>query len=230
MGRRPQALVALPRYDAVVRITILGATGRIGRHVLEQAVADGHDVTVLTRHDDALPPDQRDSIRIVLGGLSDGDAMADAIRGADAVISALGPRTNAPDQVPAFRDGMHDTITAMQHHGVRRIVNLSGAGVDAPGDRKPMLDRIASRLVRTFAGHVLGAKQAEFDVLSASDLEWVAVRPPLVRDGPRTGRYVAGMDVLRPGAWISRRDVAGFMLEQAVEPTFAGQAPFIRHA
>lgn len=213
----------------MVRITILGATGRIGRHVLEQAVADGHDVTVLTRNDDTLPPDQRDSIRVVLGGLSDSDAMAEAMRGADAVISALGPRTNTPDQVAALRDGMHDTITAMQHHGVRRLVNLSGAGVDAPGDRKPMLDRFASRLVHTFAGHVLAAKQAEFDVLSASDLEWVAVRPPLVRDGPRTGRYVAGTDVLRPGASISRADIAEFMVAQAVDPTFARQAPFIRH-
>jgi putative NADH-flavin reductase len=66
--------------------------------------------------------------------------------------------------------------------------------------------------VRLVSRHVVAAKQAEFDELLASPLEWVAVRPPLVTDGPHTGRYRAGLDVLHPGARISRADIADFML------------------
>jgi nucleoside-diphosphate-sugar epimerase len=118
-------------------------------------------------------------------------------------------------------------IQAMRDTGVRRIINLSGAAVDAPGDHKPVIDRLASRIVRLVSGHVVAAKQAEFDELLASGLEWVAVRPPLVIDAGHTGRCRAGLDVLHPGARIARADIADFMLAQAVDPTFTQSAPFV---
>jgi putative NADH-flavin reductase len=117
---------------------------------------------------------------------------------------------------------MEQTVEAMRTAGVARIVNLSGAGITAPGERKPLLDRLASRLVRHFARFVVASKQAEYDTLAASGLEWVAVRPALVTDGPLTARYVAGPDVLRPGARISRADTAHLMLAQAAKPTHVG--------
>jgi len=207
-------------------ITVLGGTGRIGRLIVDQALAAGHDVTVLVRDPPKLGP-IAERVRIIPGVVSDPATVMDAIEGAEAVICALGPDGNIADQVVAQRDGMRTLIEAMRKHGVRRIVNLSGAAVDAPGDRKPIVDRFASRVVRLVSGHVVAAKQAEFDELLASSLEWVAVRPPLVTDGPHTGRYRAGLDVLHPGARISRADIADFMLAQAAEPTFAQSAPFI---
>jgi putative NADH-flavin reductase len=211
---------------AFMHLVILGGTGRIGRLVVDQALAADHEVTLLVR-DPAKVGELAARVRVVSGSADDATAVGEAIRGADAVISALGPDGNREDQVAALRTGMQTVIALMGQAGVRRIVNLSGAAVDAPGDHKPALDRVASRIVRLVSGHVVAAKQAEFDALRASDLEWIAVRPPLVTDGAHTGRYRAGLDVLRPGARISRADIADFMLAQAVEPTFARQAPFI---
>ncbi len=213
------------RIDSV-RLTVLGGTGRIGRLVVEQALAAGHDVTILVRDPLKLGP-LAERVRVVPGSVSEPDAVRDAVSGAEAVISALGPDGNTADQVVALRDGMRTVIEAMRDTGVRRIVNLSGAAVDVPGDHKPTIDRFASRIVRLVSGHVVAAKQAEFDELLASGLEWVAVRPPLVTDGPHTRRYGAGLDVLHPGARISRADIADFMLAQAAEPTFAQAAPFV---
>jgi putative NADH-flavin reductase len=209
-----------------MRLTVLGGTGRIGRLVVEQALAGGHDVTLLVR-DPAKVATLGDTVRVVVGQVGDQAALADALGGADGVISALGPDGNRVDQVVALREGMRAVIAAMGQAGVSRIVNLSGAAVDAPGDRKPTLDRIASRVVRLVSGHVVAAKQAEFDELRGSDLEWVAVRPPLVTDGPHTGHYQAGEDVLHPGARIGRADIADFMLAQADHPSFVHRAPFI---
>jgi putative NADH-flavin reductase len=138
------------------------------------------------------------------------------------VISAIGPDGNFPEQVEVLRRGMQRTVEAMGAAGVRRIVNLSGAGITAPGERKPLLDRLATLAVRRLARHVVAAKQAEYDVLAASALEWVAVRPGIVTDGPLTGRYVAGPDALRPGARVSRADVAHLMLREAMDPTHVG--------
>ncbi len=213
-----------------MRLTILGAGGRVGRHVVEQAISADHQVTALVRRPDSIPADVRGRVTIVVGDIEDPAALDAAIAGADAVISAIGPSGNTHDQVEILRTGMRRTIEAMRRHGVSRIVNLSGAAVDVVGDRKPVLDRLIGRVVRMAARHVVGSKQAEFDELVASGLDWVAVRPALVRDGPHTGTYVAGIDALRPGARISRADVADLMLAEATatEPRFIRQAPFIR--
>ena len=211
---------------ASMHITILGGTGRIGRLIVDQALAAGHDLTLLVRDPQKVAP-LADRVRLVPGWAGDPVAIADAIRGADAVVSALGPDGNDQGQVAILRAGMETLVAAMRDEGIGRIVNLSGAAVDAPGDHKPALDRVASRIVRLVSGHVVAAKQAEFDVLRASGLEWIAVRPALVTDGPHTGVFRVGPDVLRPAARISRADIADFMLAQAVEPTFANQAPFI---
>jgi putative NADH-flavin reductase len=220
--------IGVERSARIVRmhLTILGGTGRIGRLVVDQAVAVGHDLTLLVR-DPQKGVSLAGRVRMVPGTASDPTAVAEVIRGADAVVSVLGPDGNRADQVAALRAGMENVVAAMRDQRVGRIVNLSGAAVDAPGDHKAALDRVASRIVRLVSGHVVAAKQAEFDVLRASDLEWIAVRPPLVTDGPHTGAYRTGPDVLRPGARISRADIADFMLAQAVDPTFARQAPFI---
>lgn len=209
-----------------MQLTVLGGTGRIGRLIVEQALAQGHAVTLLVRDPTKLGS-IGDRVRVVAGQVTAATAAREAIQGSGAVLSALGPAGNHADQVVALRDGMRTVMRAMHDTGVRRIVNLSGAAVDAPGDHKPIVDRVASRIVRLVSGNVVAAKQAEFDELLASDLEWVAVRPPLVTDGPHTGRYRAGLDVLHPGARISRADIAHFMLAQATEPTFAQSAPFI---
>lgn len=204
-----------------MKVTILGASGRIGRLVLEQALGDGHDVTVLVRDPDRLGA-VPSRVTVVTGTVHDGDATDRAVASAEVVISAIGPDANAPDQVEKLRSGMRRTIEAMHRHRVRRIVNLSGAGITAPGEAKPVFDRVATRIVRLFSRHVVAAKQAEYDELAKTDLEWVAVRPALVTDGPRTGRYAAGPNELRPGARISRADVAHLMLAQAREPTHVG--------
>ncbi|MBI3745483.1 MAG: NAD(P)H-binding protein [Chloroflexi bacterium] len=209
-----------------MHLTILGGTGRIGGLVVEQALAAGHELTLLVRDPHKVAA-SAGRLRLVPGVVANQTATAEAIRGADAVISALAPDDNRADQVPALRAGMETVVAVMREERVERIVNLSGAAVDAPGDTKPALDRVAARIVRLVSGHVVAAKQAEFDVLRASDLEWIAVRPPLVVDGPHTRRYRAGLDVLRPGARISRADIADFMLAQAIRPTFVRQAPFI---
>jgi putative NADH-flavin reductase len=213
-----------------VRLTILGASGRIGRHVLEQAVEAGHEVTVLVR-DPARLGELGDRVRAVTGTISQREAVDEAVSGAEAVISAIGPDGNDAAQVEQLRAGMRNTIDAMRRHGVRRIVNLSGAGITAPSERKPLVDRVVTRVVRRFARHVVGAKQAEYDELARSGLEWIAVRPAIVTDGPLTDRYVAGPAELRPGARISRADIGHLMLAQAVSPTHVGHPGiFVRSA
>jgi putative NADH-flavin reductase len=203
-------------------LVIFGGTGRIGRLVLERALAAGWTVTVLSRgSSEGLPA----SVEVVTGDVRDHAAVERAIRGASAVVSALGARSNAPSEADALETGMRIIVAAMSEAGVSRLVTLSGAAVTIPQDSKPAIDRLASRVVRVFARHVVDAKQREYEVLAASDLRWTALRPALVRDGEARG-YRLDMR-LTPGARVTRADVAQALLDQVADSRFECRAPFV---
>jgi putative NADH-flavin reductase len=71
------------------RVLILGATGSLGRHVLRQALAAGHDVTVFVRTPSKLPPEVRERVSVHLGDLS-AAVPFDLVRGHDALINCAG--------------------------------------------------------------------------------------------------------------------------------------------
>lgn len=212
-----------------MRLSLFGATGDIGRFVLEQALAAGHDVTALTRDRGKLAdPAAGDRLRVVVGDIEDYEAVASVVAGSDAVISALGPTSNAAHQVELFERWAGHLVRAVEAQPSTRVVILSGAAVDVPGERKGLGDRIASAVVRIAVRHVVAAKQVEFDVVSRSRLEWIAVRPPREVPGPRTGRYEQGTDLrLGPRSRISQPDLAEFLLRQASDDTWLRRAPFV---
>lgn len=179
------------------------------------------DVTILARRHDAPVA----GARIVVGALDDRAALADALAGSDAVIAAVGPRHNRAEDADTLEAGMVALTTAMQAAGIRRLVALSGAGIDVPGDHKPFVDRLVSRFVRVAARHVVAAKQREFDVFSATDLDWTALRPAIVGDGAPRGYRLSTS--LTPAARTTRADVGRALVDQVDDLAFVHAAPFV---
>ena len=206
-----------------MQVTILGATGRIGSLVLANVLAGGHQVVALTRQTASLPGPV--DVQTVNGDITDLEAVRLAVAGSAAVIAALGPRTNSLEDEVGLEQGMRNIVAAMQATGVTRLIALSGAAVDVPGDAKPIVDRVVSRIVRLAARHVVGAKQREFEVFSASGLAWTALRPALVSDGPARGYRLS--EQLRPGARVTRADVATAMFDEIGDESFIRKAPFV---
>lgn len=207
-----------------MRVLIFGASGAIGRHVREQARAADHELLLFARDPAQLEPLGLGET-VVQGDMSDGVRVAEAVAGVDAVISALGPSSNSADQVVLFESFARTLIAAMKTHNVKRLVTISGGAASLPGERKPLRARVASAIVRMFVAHVVRAKQRELDIIAASDLDWIAPRPPRVIDGPRTGNYRVG-DTAR-GIRISQGDLAHFMVAALTDDKYVGQAPFI---
>ncbi len=119
-----------------MKLAIVAATGGIGRHLATQALAAGHQVTGIVRTPANLPPGV-DGAKVDLAA-PDPAALASAVAGHDAVLSALGPRTRADSGITA--PGTRAIITAMQATGVRRIVVVSAAPVGTvatPGNPTP---------------------------------------------------------------------------------------------
>ncbi len=205
-----------------MRLAILGATGRIGSATVQQALRKGHKVVVLVREPDRLSFRHED-LRVFQGDARKREVVEAAVAGTQAVISALGPRRNTAEDAEAHVQAFR---TVLEATGVRRIVAVLGAAVDAPGDRKGAPDRIAGWFVRRFARWVYEAKRQEFDLLRESHLDWTAVRPPLVVPGPPTGTYGARLD-RPPRPRIRTGDLAEFLVREVEEGRYVRQAPFV---
>jgi len=211
-----------------MKLTVIAATGGIGREVLQQALAAGHDVTAVARHPERLSPTPA---RLVAADLAspDPDTLRAAVQGADAVLSALGPRSRA-DAGVTWR-GTLAVTQAMASAGVRRILVVSAAPIGTvasparphPPRRDPgdgfIVRNLAFPVVRAvFRDNYADLARME-DVLRDSGLDWTAVRPPRLTSKPATGRYrtALGRNV-RHGLLVSRADVAHYLLRAVTEP------------
>ena len=187
-------------------MTVFGASGDIGRHVVEELLDQRHRVTALVRDRDRLPADLAGRLRVVEGELPDERAIDEAVRGAGAVIWAVGPTSNSADQPPLFEAAARALVGAMDRHRVRRLIALSGAGVTMPGERKPIAGRFMSRLVALAVRHVVAAKELEREVFTESKLDWTLVRPPRVVQGEARGRPILSERLRSPR--VTHGDVA----------------------
>jgi putative NADH-flavin reductase len=214
-----------------MKLTIFAATGGIGRHLLEQAVSAGHDVTAVARNPRNLPR-QDARVRVVTADLTAADpaVLASAVDGADAVLSGLGPRNPRTEAGIASR-GTRDIVAAMQATGARRIVVVSAAPVGtvpSPGRPNPPKhdpgDGFFMRhLGAPLAGAMFRAHYADLalmeDILRDSGLDWTISRPPKLTDKPLTGIYrTAYGQNIRSGFSVSRADVAHHMLRVLDQP------------
>ena len=205
-------------------VVVFGATGGIGRHVVEEALRAGHDVRAATR-DPSTAEMTGAHTTWVQCDLADTDSIRDAVAGSHAVLWAVGPTRNASDQVPLFENAATALVAAMSAERVRRLVALSGAGITVDGERKPLRGRAMSAVVSVVARHVVAAKQREYDVIKHAHLDWVLVRPPRVVEGARTGRYAAGVVLAAPR--VTQGDLAAFMVSQLTDDTYLRRAPFV---
>ncbi|HZQ49155.1 MAG TPA: NAD(P)H-binding protein [Candidatus Dormibacteraeota bacterium] len=208
-----------------LRIALFGATGFIGSAVLDEALGRGHEVRALVRGAGRIPP--REGLTVCEGDAADGRAIAQTVAGAGAVVSALGTPRQQPPSADFLADAMRQILKAMDANGVRRLVAVSGAGITVPGERKPFPHGLISSAVAILARGAVVAKQHEFEVISASPLDWTVVRPSRVTDGPAVAEPRVGDVASAVGMRVSRRTLARFMVDLAANSEHVRSAPYI---
>lgn len=211
-----------------MRLTILGATGGVGTELVKQAVARGHEVRVLVRRE--IPPTA--GVEVWVGDVLDAQAVSDAVLGADAVVSALGSRRVHPANPWSRLAGPADlaersarnVVEAMRAAGCSRLVAVSAAGV---GDSQGALNGPMRFLLAT---STIGRQYNDLDrmeaVYRASSLDWTAVRPVTLFDGPPSGavRTLSGFPMT---ARIARADVAATLLDLVERPGGEPRTPIL---
>ena len=195
-----------------MKLLVLGATGGTGREVVAQALRHGHDVTAFVR-DPRKMAGTDGRLRVVVGSTTDGEgAVAQAVRGQDVVVSALG-RRNSFRSSDLIARSMRAIVPAMESQGVQRLIVVSAYGVGDSGRDAALLPRLMYRLLLR---DIFADKKAGEDYLRRSGLDWTLVYPVALTNGPRTGRYRVGERLELRGVLprISRADVADFILTQ----------------
>ena len=110
-----------------MKLFIIGATGRTGREIVQQALARGHQVTTFVRSPESITS-KNERLTVIKGNAMDENELFDAIQNHDAVVSALGPReVFKPSSL--LHDSALATTRAMNRSGVKRLVVLSAAAI-----------------------------------------------------------------------------------------------------
>ena len=211
-----------------MKLVILGASGGCGRELVAQAAARGHDVTAVARPSSALSLPA--GVRACRGEIVDRGLLAEAFRGQDAVLSALGLRL--PGLSPFARAEVPDLLSrssplivdAMREAGVRRLLAISAGGVGDSYARMPGVFKLFIKLTALRRAYV--ELEAMERIFFASGLDVCCCRPTGLTDGPATGRVVVA-ERLRGRATIPRADVAAWMLDQIERPAFTERAPLL---
>ena len=209
-----------------MKLVILGASGGCGAELVKQAVKRRHEVTVVVRSRSYRAPE---GVRVIVGELTV-ETLQEAVRGQDAVLSALGLRLPgiapwAKPEVPNFLSLVTPRIVAaMLVEKVKRIVAISAAGVGDSYDHVPGFFKLFIKLT------ALRHAYAEVDVMEKTlfdaPLDVCICRPTGLTNGPASGA-VKVVEKLVGRAEIPRADVAAWMLDAIEKPTFQYRTPMI---
>ncbi|MDB5176723.1 MAG: NAD-dependent epimerase [Candidatus Saccharibacteria bacterium] len=214
----------MPINASSKQLTVFGANGRVGKLVVREALARGyHVVAFVHRHHDFAANPQ---LTVVRGTIYNRDDVHRAIKGSNAVISALGSwGTPKKDVLSA---GMANIIPAMQAQGISRIVSLTGADARVPEDTISLIHQLTYMAITIFAPKIIRDSEKHIAQLHASELDWTVVRSPVMMGGKKTAYHLSAK---RPYPWsiVRRHAVATALVELIDNGGYFHGSPFVQN-
>ena len=197
-----------------MKLIIFGATGTVGKQLVQQALFKDHHVKAFGRNVYTTDYLQTENLQLVQGALFDESEVFNAIKGCDAVLSAIGGSVDGTDKTRTL--GMKNIIKQMQKAGVNRIVAIGNMGVLNADENSLLID--AEDYPAEYLAVGLEHKKA-YEILKASNLDWTFVCPPNIIDAGPTGHYVTKADYLpEPNHYkINAGDLSMFMLNEIIK-------------
>ena len=207
-----------------MKILVLGATGGTGREIVREAGVQGHSVVALVRS--KAKAVELDAVELVEGDARDEQALSRALEGCSGAISSLGTPLSPFREVTLLSIATRALVKAMERKNVRRLVCITGLGAgDSRGHGGFLFDRLFFPLLLR---KVYADKDRQEDIVRASQLDWVLVRPVVLNDKPARGTVQARTDLSGiHGGKVARRDVASFVVQQLTDDSWLRRAPLI---
>ncbi|GAA2075940.1 SDR family oxidoreductase [Streptomyces albiaxialis] len=202
-----------------MRFTVFGATGGTGQQLVTQALDAGHEVTAVVRNPARLPVREHERLEVVVADVTDAAALRPAVRGRDAVLSALGAPSNKAAGIASR--GTREILRALDAEGVRRYVAVSAPPAGEIPEGESLLFRaVMWPLVKRIFKDVYADLRVMEAEIRASATDWTIMHPPRLTDGPPTGSYRTRTGGAVPRSHtVCRADVAHAMLALVDDPT-----------
>ncbi|MGD0644195.1 MAG: SDR family oxidoreductase [Candidatus Bathyarchaeia archaeon] len=209
----------------MIKITVFGATGGTGKQLVEQALAAGYEVIAYARDPSKLNI-THERLTVVQGELTDQTLIENAIQGTEAVLSTLDPRGGSKNK--PITQGIQNIIAAMKKQGVRRLIVTSTLSAKDPNDKPTLRTKAMVSLVKTTMRGAYEDIVSAAETVRSSNLDWTIVRLTMLNNDSKSGTVKVGyVGDGKVGTWISRADIADFMLKQVGQMKYVQQAPAI---
>ena len=215
-----------------MKILILGATGRTGRLIVEEALKQGHDLNVLVRDKNKISFSSK-SIKVYQGTPTRQTDLAAAMQGCDLIISALGivrasdaPWSKLISPKNFISESIKNVIAEADQQNLKRLITVSAWGV---GETKKEIPCWLRWLINyTNLGPVYEEHEKEEKLLANSSLNWTAVRPVALNDSKKIKTLkVSFNNFPKPSLQISRQSVAKFMVDIVKSDKYDRKSPTI---
>lgn len=201
-------------------IIVFGATGMVGKQLVQQALHNGHTVKAFGRNVFSEFEADTKNLQLIKGALFDAAEVSAAIKGCDAVLSALGGGFDGTDKTRTL--GIKNIIAQMEKNNVQRIVAIGGLGVLNAADDGLLIDTkdYPKEFIPVGKEH-----QQAYEYLKASNLNWTFVCPPNIINADATGAFTtnANYPPEQNNNKINAGDLALFMLNELAKNEYSKQ-------
>ena len=194
-----------------MQVIVFGATGMVGKQLVQQALFNGHSVKAFGRNVFSEFNMEEQNLELIKGALFDEKEVYEAVKGCDAVLSALGGSIDGSDKTRTL--GIKNIITQMKKAGVKRIVAVGGFGVLNADENTLLIDQ--EGYPKEYLAVGLEHKKA-YEYLNESGLDWTFVCCPDIHNESATGNFVTNANFPpEPNNFkINAGDLALFMLTE----------------
>lgn len=224
----PALARAQTRAAKPLKIVVYGGSGNIGSRIVAEALARGHEVTVVDRNprppDGPMPP----RLTLVKGDAFDAADVGRNLAGKDVLVTAVAVRPTPT------RDFYVRLLTAMVQalHGQRgrkaRLVMVGGAGSLDTGDGRRMVDTLPADMPEGMRNEILSMADALDYLRGVKDVSWTFFSPAArIEPGVRTGKFRLGGDAMvrdeKGESRISMEDYAVALVDEIERPAFVNR-------
>ncbi|MES5926876.1 SDR family oxidoreductase [Bacillus cereus group sp. MG9] len=208
--------------QATNKIAILGANGKVGKFLVNQALEKGYQVRILTRNSKNMTI-TNENIETISGDARDFSVIQELLQGCKAVINAVGQPKNEPY---IFSTVTKHILKVMKEYEMKRYILISGGSLNVKGDQKGIANKIGANLFRLFLPKMMQDKYKELQIIQSSEIDWTIVRLPFVIEGNGIGDIKESL-VDMPGIKIQNGDIAPFVIKQINSERYIGKCPLI---
>ncbi|MDX9747953.1 MAG: SDR family oxidoreductase [Paludibacter sp.] len=201
-----------------MKIVVVGASGKTGRLVIEEAVMAGYEVIAYVRIKESVKL-VHPGLTIVEGQLNEKDKLKSVLAGADVCVSTLGG-ASLTKHSRAIVEGIDTIVALLEELKVKRFIYMSsiGAGTSRYFMPQPIRFFIADLLLRVpLADHTKKENR-----IMKSQLDWTILRPGGLTDGAKSDTLKHGSEsfIMKGNQTVSRASVAAFIVNQFTDSAY----------